>query len=89
MASLPVELSAMKQPQREEADAYARLLTDAMRGEAMLFVRADAVEGAWAIVDPILGTETPITDYECGAWGPPEAEQLTESIGGWQAPVTS
>jgi len=86
MASLPVELSAMKQPQREEADAYARLLTDAMRGEAMLFVRADAVEGAWAIVEPILDNATPVREYEPGTWGPVEADQLASAIGGWYNP---
>jgi glucose-6-phosphate 1-dehydrogenase len=86
MASLPVELSAMKQPQREEADAYARLLTDAMRGEAMLFVREDAVEGAWEIVDPILDNATPVREYAPGTWGPAEADQLAAAIGGWYNP---
>ena len=29
------------------------VLGDAMHGDGMLFVREDAVEAAWAIVDPI------------------------------------
>jgi glucose-6-phosphate 1-dehydrogenase len=37
-----------------EVDAYERLLDDAMHGDSMLFVREDAVEAAWAIVDPVL-----------------------------------
>src|SRR5580704_6178685 len=32
-----------------EMEAYERLLTDATRGDALLFVRQDAVEAAWAI----------------------------------------
>ena len=52
---MPVELSAVKYTSNDEMDAYERLLSDAMRGDPMLFVRQDAVEAAWAIVEPILG----------------------------------
>src|ERR1700737_983793 len=34
--------------------AYATLLGDCVRGDATLFDRADSVEAAWALVDPIL-----------------------------------
>src|SRR5207245_9342350 len=34
--------------------AYATLLNDCRRGDATLFDRADSVEAAWALVDPIL-----------------------------------
>ena len=37
-----------------ERSAYATLLNDCMRGDATLFDRADGVEAAWALVDPIL-----------------------------------
>ncbi len=77
----------MHHPHGDEMDAYERLLGDAMEGDATLFARQDVVEAAWAIVDPILGTDTPLHEYEPGTWGPPEADRLTESIGGWQAPV--
>ena len=43
-----------------ELEAYERLLTDAMKGDSLLFVRQDAVEAAWAIVEPILGDIVPI-----------------------------
>jgi glucose-6-phosphate 1-dehydrogenase len=62
---------------------YERLLGDAMTGDATLFARQDVVEAAWAIVDPVLNVETPLASYECGSWGPPEADSLVEAIGGW------
>ena len=34
--------------------AYSTLLNDCMRGDATLFDRADGLEAAWALVDPIL-----------------------------------
>ena len=37
-----------------ERSAYATLINDCMRGDATLFDRADGVEAAWALVDPIL-----------------------------------
>jgi len=52
-----------------------------------LFVRQDAVEASWAIVDPVLGDRTSLGFYEPGTWGPPEAERLAASIGGWHNPV--
>jgi len=69
-----------------ERVAYDRLLGDAMRGDAALFARQDGVEAAWRIVDPILGNAAPIHPYEPGTWGPDEAEAMTATVGGWQAP---
>jgi len=90
LESMPTELSAVKMDLSAELDAYERLLTDAMRGDQLLFVRQDAVEAAWAIVDPILGPEaTPLHEYPSGTWGPPEAEALAANIGGWNNPLPS
>jgi glucose-6-phosphate 1-dehydrogenase len=86
MAPMPVELSAVKYKTTDEMDAYDRLLTDAMRGDQLLFVRQDAVEAAWAIVDPILGDCCPVEIYEPGTWGPPDARELAAEIGGWHDP---
>ena len=55
----PVELTLVEQTQGDEVDAYERLLTDAMAGERLLFVREDAVDAAWAIVDQVLDNATP------------------------------
>jgi glucose-6-phosphate 1-dehydrogenase len=73
----------------DQVDAYERLLGDAMRGDAMLFVREDAVEAAWAIVDPILGSTTTLVEYEPGSWGPHEADRLAIDVGGWHDPEGS
>lgn len=86
MVSMPAELSAIKNDQSEELEAYERLLTDAMRGDNMLFVREDAVEAAWSIIDPILGNAAPVHAYEPGSWGPTETDQLAADIGGWHNP---
>src|SRR6202049_1915973 len=87
MVSMPAELSAVKLDHANELDAYERLLTDAMRGDQMLFARQDAVEAAWAIVDPILGEDTtPLTEYQPGTWGPPQAAHLAADVGGWHIP---
>jgi glucose-6-phosphate 1-dehydrogenase len=67
-------------------DAYERLLGDAMQGDATLFARQDVVEAAWAIVDPVIHGPSPMYDYEPGTWGPPEADALVESVGGWNMP---
>jgi glucose-6-phosphate 1-dehydrogenase len=90
MVPMPVELSAVQLDLGDELMPYERLLTDAMRGDPLLFVRQDAVEAAWAIVDPILGPDTtPLYPYPCGSWGPPEADHLAEDIGGWHNPEPS
>jgi len=62
-------------------EAYERLLLDALQGDASLFTRADEVETAWSLIDPILQTwEThqtpPLAGYRPGSWGPAEADML-------------
>ena len=68
-------------------DAYERLIGDAMAGEATLFARQDVVEAAWVIAEPILETGNDVYAYECGSWGPAEAERLVEEVGGWHDPM--
>ncbi len=68
----------------DEAEAYERLIGDAMKGDATLFARQDGVEESWRIIDPVLGMKTPVHLYQPGAWGPPEAEKLTQHLGGWR-----
>jgi glucose-6-phosphate 1-dehydrogenase len=86
MIGMATELIAVNQDQSSEMEAYERLLTDAMKGDALLFVRQDEVEAAWAIVDPILGDVVPVHRYEQGTWGPAEANRLAEDVGGWHNP---
>ncbi|MBK8980492.1 MAG: glucose-6-phosphate dehydrogenase [Planctomycetes bacterium] len=72
------------------ADAYERLLLDAMRGDTTLFARRDEVEEAWRIVDSIVagwaaGGRAP-APYEAGTWGPAEAEALLGPGRAWRRP---
>jgi glucose-6-phosphate 1-dehydrogenase len=73
-------------------EAYERLLLDVMIGDATLFMRRDQVEASWRWVTPILDRwaalpRSPLPQYSAGAWGPPEAEQLIDSIGRrWRTP---
>jgi glucose-6-phosphate 1-dehydrogenase len=66
-----------------EETAYTRLLGDAMAGEGALFTREDAVEAAWAVVDPVLTTYPRVRPYERGSWGPKEADALIANDGCW------
>jgi glucose-6-phosphate 1-dehydrogenase len=87
MESMPSELVAVRGAVRDEAGAYERLLTDAMKGDPTLFVREDAVEAAWRIVDGILDDATPVHPYAPGAWGPREADRLMAGLEGWHDPA--
>jgi glucose-6-phosphate 1-dehydrogenase len=83
-----VELSLATHPPSGMAP-YDRLLGDALKGQAMLFAREDAVEAAWRVVDPILGDSVPLHEYAPGSWGPPEADQLIARNHGWHSPSLS
>jgi glucose-6-phosphate 1-dehydrogenase len=73
-------------------EAYERLLLDALRGDATLFMRSDELEAAWEFVTPILQAwrENPgptFPNYAAGSWGPAEADRLTDGChGGWRRP---
>jgi glucose-6-phosphate 1-dehydrogenase len=71
----------------DEMPPYERLLGDASRGDAMLFVREGAVEAAWRVVDPVLGNKTPVHEYEPNTWGPAEADRIIVADGGWHNPT--
>lgn len=62
------------------ADAYERLLLEAMLGNQYLFVRRDEVEQAWKWVDGILDAwrinNEPPKAYQAGTWGPVAAISL-------------
>jgi glucose-6-phosphate 1-dehydrogenase len=65
---------------------YARLLGDAMEGNGALFTRADAVEAAWAAVEPVLTRHHRAIPYRRGSWGPKEADALIAGNGRWHNP---
>ena len=60
----------------DEEPAYARLLREAMAGKGSLFIRQDAVEAAWAVIDPVLERMPDVIPYPPQSWGPVEADQL-------------
>ena len=62
---------------------YELLLGDAMVGDGALFTREDAVEAAWAAVDPVLKTHHEVRRYARGSWGPKEADTIIAADGGW------
>jgi glucose-6-phosphate 1-dehydrogenase len=61
-------------------EAYERVLLDAFLGDATLFIRADEVDTAWRLVQPLLDAfeegRVPLATYQAGSWGPREAEGL-------------
>jgi glucose-6-phosphate 1-dehydrogenase len=70
-----------------EQTPYERLLSDAMSGNGALFTREDAVEAAWAVVDPVLDTHHRAYPYKPGSWGPKQADALISADGKWHNPT--
>ncbi|MBV9126442.1 MAG: glucose-6-phosphate dehydrogenase [Planctomycetes bacterium] len=67
-------------------EAYETLLLDVMRGDATLFMRADQVEAAWAVVMPVLEgwarqSAPRYPNYPAGSWGPEGANALLAKEG--------
>jgi glucose-6-phosphate 1-dehydrogenase len=65
---------------------YELLLGDAMAGDGALFTREDAVEAAWAAVEPVLKTHQEVRPYHRRSWGPKEADAIIAAYGGWHNP---
>jgi glucose-6-phosphate 1-dehydrogenase len=75
----------------ETPEAYERLLLDCMIGDPTLFTRADEVEAAWKLIDPIEAAwrdgHPPLAMYAAGTWGPPAAAKLLQQDGReWHRP---
>ena len=64
----------------DHIDAYEALILDIIEGDHTHFLRADEVNWAWQVVDPVLklwATERDyIHTYTAGSWGPAEANRL-------------
>ncbi len=61
--------------------AYETLVEDILMGDQTLFVRADEVEEAWRLYQPILDNPPAPERYASGTWGPPRSVALPESTG--------
>jgi glucose-6-phosphate 1-dehydrogenase len=77
---------SLLEEQAGEQSPYERLLTDAMDGDGALFAREDAIESAWAVVDPVLVEHPPVHVYAPGTWGPTAANHFIAADGGWCNP---
>jgi glucose-6-phosphate 1-dehydrogenase len=67
-------------------EAYERLLFNCLQGDATLFVRSDAVEVQWRVVEPLLeaweqGLALEFPNYAPGSWGPAAADDLLHRDG--------
>jgi glucose-6-phosphate 1-dehydrogenase len=80
------ELYLVEEESGEETP-YERLLGDAMAGDGALFTREDAVEAAWAVVDPVLKNHHRVRSYRRGSWGPKQADALIAADGCWLNPI--
>jgi glucose-6-phosphate 1-dehydrogenase len=73
--------------------AYETLLYEAIAGDQTLFMRADQIEAAWTLLQPVLdmwelypAVEFP--NYAAGSWGPESAEGLISRDGrSWLTPT--
>ena len=74
-----------EQPGKETP--YERLLSDAMAGNGALFAREEAIESAWAVVDPVLSTHHRAHHYKPGSWGPKQADALIAADSSWHNPI--
>ncbi|WP_292976362.1 glucose-6-phosphate dehydrogenase [Mycobacterium sp.] len=76
---------AEQDPEDTPLEAYERLLLDVMRGDQLLFTRADEVDRIWQVCQPILDAPPQTIPYDQGTWGPDEAGTLP-GPSGWHLP---
>lgn len=86
MTGEQIELLTCDQIQ-DEIEPYERLFDDAMKGDTTLFTRADAIETAWRIVDPVLDSKQSVHEYDPATWGPKEAAGEIAPPHGWIDPT--
>ena len=76
---------------KEPNVGYETLLYDVMIGDSTLFMRADIVEEAWRVVQPVLdawaGERADFPNYDSGTDGPSDAVRLLERAGRVWRPV--
>ena len=76
----------------EDASPYERLILDCMKGDQTLFDRADGIEAAWALMDPLLSAwdsdrNVKFPNYDAGTWGPKDADEMIKRDGrAWRLP---
>lgn len=88
LANVDLDFTYKSSFTNSSADAYERLLLDAMRGDPTLFTRADEIEEAWGVVQPILDywnahPEEPLYDYASGTEGPKQMAWILNTEHTW------
>jgi glucose-6-phosphate 1-dehydrogenase len=82
---VPLDMSFAETFSTPSPEAYERLLMDAIRGNAALFMRRDEVEAAWRFIDPIREAWSQVGEpprpYAAGTWGPAASIALIERDG--------
>lgn len=65
-------------------ESYERVVLDALMGNPALFWRADGIEAAWRVVEPMLAAQDarePCEPYQPGTWGPDVADAFIRKAG--------
>ncbi len=70
----------------EDPGPYEVLLHAALVGDSRPFIRQDAIDEAWRVMQPLLDSPPPVHVYAPGTWGPGEADKLVAGYGRWHAP---
>ena len=84
LIAAPVDLEVTERTLvTEGADAYERLIGDAIDGDPRLFARGDTVEASWRIVQPVLVDPPAVIPYRRGSWGPSQADDLVHEHRAW------
>ncbi len=83
LANVDMQMRYAEVFSKKPAEAYERLLLDAMRGDATLFPRRDEIETAWRFIDPLLrpSQELQVHSYAKGSDGPDAARELMDVDG--------
>lgn len=93
LAPVAMDFSYEEAFKLKSPEAYETLLLDVMSGDATLFMRADQVEEAWAIIMPVLNAweeskPALFPNYASGTWGPKASEALIARDGrNWITPT--
>ena len=93
LSPVDMEMTYCRTFKADPPEAYETLLLDVMRGDATLFMRADQVETAWKVLEPVLEIWQAVSpvdfpNYPAGTWGPEDAETLIARDGrSWVSPT--
>ncbi len=71
--------------EKNNLEAYERLLLEVMLGNQALFTRSDGIERLWEVAAPLLAAPPPVESYVKGSWGPPSVGTIV-SPNDWTLP---